>query len=73
MECKPYPTWICFDCGKKYGRHQGGICTVHLGICDVCGQEKPVTEPRDFGHLLDGWENTPDSHQDCRGDDKLTG
>ena len=44
-----YPTWVCADCGLKAS---GGRCfevsTYHVGKCDVCGQEKPVTEPRDF-------------------------
>lgn len=51
-----YPSWVCLDCGKQYGRRRGGICTMHNGRCDVCGENKAVTEPRDFGHLLDGWQ-----------------
>jgi hypothetical protein len=52
-----YPRWICLDCGNKYGRRAGGVCTMHVGKCDVCGEEKSVTEPRDFGYLFDGWRN----------------
>ena len=48
---KPYPQWICSDCGNKYGRRKCGIATWHNNTCDVCGEEKAVTEPRDFGHL----------------------
>lgn len=61
-----YPTWVCFPCGYKYGRWNAKqraehICTIHTGICDICGQERAVTEPRDFGHLKDNWkENTND-------------
>lgn len=54
---KPYPRWICFDCGKLYGRRDGGLCTVHPDTCGVCGHEKAVTEPRDFGGLIDGWQD----------------
>jgi methionyl-tRNA synthetase len=52
-----YPQWICFDCGEKYGRRKAGTCTVHPDICDVCGEETMVTEPRDFGHLKE-WSRT---------------
>ena len=43
--------WICSDCGHKYGRYpENHISTWHIGKCDYCGQEKAVTEPRDFRH-----------------------
>ena len=30
--------------------------TYHYGDCDVCKTNHiPVTEPRDYGHLIDGW------------------
>lgn len=51
----------CSDCGikanfytcmKKYGQPPLKKCfdlsTFHTAICDVCGEEKSVTEPRDF-------------------------
>jgi len=53
---KDYPTWICEICGLKYGRRVAKIATWHGGICGVCGDAAGVTEPRDFGHLRDGWE-----------------
>lgn len=53
---KSYPEWICSDCGDKHGRRKCGIATWHMSVCDVCGKEAFVTEPRDFGHLKDGWE-----------------
>lgn len=62
MKNKLYPTWICFSCGNKYGKRQAGICTIHPGKCGVCGCEAMVTEPRDFGHLKDGWQNEPDQN-----------
>lgn len=54
-----YPARVCFACGEKWGRnkkfHDHG-CTVHFDTCGICGDERPVTEPRDFGHLKPGWE-----------------
>jgi hypothetical protein len=61
-----YPTWICDACGVKYGVwYQPGVvgpkqhcATYHLGTCDVCKlKNTPVTEPRDYGHLIDAWDN----------------
>lgn len=53
-----YPAWICIDCGRKFGRRRPTHeITVHEGdTCDICGEKKPTTEPRDFGHLVKGWE-----------------
>lgn len=52
-----YPQWICRDCGEKYGNRPCGIATWHRGDkCGVCRCEKSTTEPRDFGHLKDGWQ-----------------
>lgn len=60
-----YPVWICNDCGIKYGAwYRDGdyigpsshCATYHVGRCDICKDENvAVTEPRDFGHLLD-WD-----------------
>ena len=51
-----YPAWVCGDCGDKYGRRECGIATWHEDECGICGQTALVTEPRDFGHLNDGWQ-----------------
>lgn len=52
-----YPTWICQPCGIKYGKRTSiGVATWHLDTCDICGNTDQVTEPRDFGHLKEGWE-----------------
>jgi len=58
---KPYTEWVCCECGTKYGRRVDvdHISTYHVGTCGVCGSERAVTEPRDFGHLRDGWEHEP--------------
>ena len=47
-----YPTWICRDCGLRYGCAASNAATTwHTETCDICGIKKAVTEPRDFGHL----------------------
>ncbi len=46
-----YPEWICADCGAKHGNRTQGVATWHEGTCGICGEKKPVTEPRDYGHL----------------------
>lgn len=60
-----YPTWICDPCGRKLGRfYINGryvgpakhTATYHEGQCDVCGNKRPVTEPRDYGHLITDWQ-----------------
>ena len=56
---KDYPDWICNDCGRTYGKRPEGNpygATYHVGTCDICGEEKEVTEPRDFGHMRKGWK-----------------
>lgn len=64
MRKKPreYPVWVCADCGLTYGRRACGIATWHPDYCDICGDYCMVTEPRDFGGLIDGWK------MDLRGD-----
>ena len=51
---RKYPDWVCRPCGWQYGRWPGmdRMSTWHEGTCGICGQRGPVTEPRDFGHLL---------------------
>lgn len=56
-----YPQWICLDCGEKHGRnpHPTHAMTVHPDTCGICGATNvPCTEPRDFGHLKEGWEQS---------------
>jgi hypothetical protein len=59
-----YPTWVCDPCGTRYGQwYQPGTigpkvhyATYHMGTCDVCkSTQVPVTEPRDYGHLIESW------------------
>jgi hypothetical protein len=50
---RTHPAWVCHDCGTRYGRRvPGEASTWHIDTCDVCGQEKPVTQPRDYGGLM---------------------
>lgn len=53
---KEYPVWVCAGCGEKYGNHPLGLATWHRGICGICNSDAMVTEPRDFGHLKEGWQ-----------------
>lgn len=53
MKAKEYPDWVCGMCGLKARGMPlpAWACpTWHKGKCDVCGETKPVTEPRDFGY-----------------------
>jgi hypothetical protein len=45
---------VCKDCGSKYGEYSVGCSSVWEGKCDVCGENKPVTESRDYGYLNKG-------------------
>lgn len=66
MTKKAYPQWVCHDCGVKYGKwYDNGSyigpeahrATYHVNACDVCGTNPvPVTEPRDYGHLNQEWQ-----------------
>ena len=47
---------VCKDCGSKYGEYSVGCSSVWEGKCDVCGENKPVTESRDYGYLNKGIE-----------------
>lgn len=60
-----YPDWLCDNCGRKHGKWyvngeysgpSSHCATYHYGKCDLCSDDGvPVTEPRDFGHLLE-WD-----------------
>ena len=52
-----YPEWVCINCGIRYGRTKCGLATWHRGVCDLCKARADVTEPRDFGGLLNGWQD----------------
>lgn len=45
-----YPTWTCHECAVDNGGAmvKSHLATWHSGVCDVCRENKPVTEPRDY-------------------------
>ena len=45
---------VCHDCGKKYGTYSVGSSSTYMGKCNVCEQERPITEARDYGWLKKG-------------------
>jgi hypothetical protein len=45
---------VCRDCGLKYGVYSVGCSSVWEGVCNVCGETKPVTETRDYAYLMTG-------------------
>ena len=45
-----YPTEICHDCGVRFGRPRSGVATFYPGTCGWCGEDKIVTESRDYCH-----------------------
>ena len=45
---------VCKDCGSKYGHYSVGCSSTWIGTCNVCGQERPVTEVRDWNYLKEG-------------------
>ena len=45
---------VCRDCGTLYGKYSVGCSSHWEGQCDVCGENKPVTEVRDWGYLGKG-------------------
>jgi hypothetical protein len=45
---------VCRDCGSKYGKYSVGCSSTWEGTCDVCEQDKPITEVRDWGYLTKG-------------------
>jgi len=45
---------VCKDCGSKYGVYSVGCSSTWTGTCNVCGQEKSITEVRDWNYLQEG-------------------
>ena len=54
---KSYPSSVCNLCGLKYGHRKPSLTSIYHGCCGVCGAVGYVTEPRDYGHLRNGWQN----------------
>ena len=55
---KDYPRWACADCGEKHGKTTAKVATWHYGECDVCKENKNVTEVRDYGHFPNWFKET---------------
>jgi hypothetical protein len=51
-EMSKYPDWVCNECAVEAGAHvqAGQLAKFHKGTCDLCGEEKLVTEPKEFGN-----------------------
>jgi hypothetical protein len=46
---------VCYhECGDKWGVYSVGCSSTWNGVCRVCGEEKPVTETRDYAYLITG-------------------
>jgi hypothetical protein len=48
-----YPEQVCHECAIAAGgiTPKNHISSVDLkGVCEVCDQQKPTTEPRDYGY-----------------------
>lgn len=45
---------VCRDCGTKYGHYSVSCSSSWMGTCNVCGQEKSITEVRDWNWLKEG-------------------
>ena len=44
----------CHECGDKWGVYSVGCSSTWNGTCRVCGEEKRVTETRDYGYFYTG-------------------
>jgi hypothetical protein len=44
----------CHECGNKWGVYSVGCSSVWNGTCRVCGEEKRVTETRDYAYFYTG-------------------
>ena len=60
---KPYPSWTCQPCGLEHGARQKEVSCWHFGRCDVCGKNAEVTQPRDFGHFPEWYDDAPRSQK----------
>ena len=52
LETLDKATVTCADCGDKYGVHSVRYSSWWVGKCHVCGEEKPITESRDFAYFF---------------------
>lgn len=46
---KHYPDFVCRECGINASSGKAlNVSAYHLGFCEICLKQKPVTSPRDF-------------------------
>lgn len=66
--------WICQDCAKKMSSKQFQYSTWHEGTCDVCGDKKVVTEPRDFflsDYAICRWLKAEEQSKSTHGENRV--
>lgn len=56
---KPYPDWVCHDCGVAHTTKLPWMSTWHNSHCGVCGKWTAVTQPRDYGYPAFPGHETP--------------
>ena len=44
----------CKDCGTQWGVYSVGCSSTWMGVCRVCGEEKRITESRDYAYFITG-------------------
>ena len=44
----------CNECGSKWGVYSVGCSSTWMGTCRVCGEEKRITESRDYAYFYTG-------------------
>lgn len=63
--CGIQPDWVCDPCGIRWGSWWANgmytgpkphAATYHTDQCGVCGRTDAVTEARDYGYLVTGWD-----------------
>jgi hypothetical protein len=59
---------VCHECGIKYGEARNSVSTFWNGECDVCGENRGVTEARDYGFLWKGICSLREEHQKTMAD-----
>jgi hypothetical protein len=59
---------VCHECGIKYGEARSSVSTFWNGECDVCGENRGVTEARDYGYMWKGIRDLREEHQETMAD-----
>lgn len=46
------PAYLCAECAKKFEKKYETLdygYTMHIGVCPVCNEEKPLASAADYG------------------------